>query len=185
MLLGCARMVNWVKYKEFLPLMAFPMLYLAFSIISYWSEEQNEVIELKRTMKYSFSYLISLRMFWVSIVSVLANIVMLAVFCTKAEDIWAVGAVGISSMFIFSTVSIYLYHRFGKYYHVLALAGAWFVLCNVLAKTGGQVHYILFEMIPLTVHVLVAIGCFIGYIEFMRKVEMKNAYTNKHYEGLW
>ncbi len=175
----CACMANWVQYKEFLPLMAFPILYLVFAVISYWSEEQSEVIELKQTMKCSFSYLISLRMFWASIISVLANIVMLVAFSGKAEDIWAVGAVGISSVFIFSTLSIYLYHRFGKYYHILIMAGGWFVLCSILSRAGEQVNYILFDVIPAAAHVMVAIGCFIGYAEFIRKVEMKNAYTYK------
>lgn len=172
---SCIGLQNVAKYREFLPLMASPILYLTFSVISYWSEEQNEVIELKQTMKYSFSYLISLRMFWVSVISVLMNLALFSVFL-KVE-IWSVGAISVTSMFLFSVISLYCYQCFGNYYHIFALAGIWLILCNIFAQTGVWMHQFLFNTIPLVVHVLVAVASFVGYLMFIRKVELRNAYA--------
>lgn len=172
---SCIGLQNVAKYKEFLPLMASPILYLTFSVISYWSEEQNEVIELKQTMKYSFSYLISLRMFWVSVISVLVNIGILGIFLNT--EIWSVGAISITSMFLFSMISLYCYRCFGNCYHVFILVAVWLVLCNIFAQTGAWMHQFLFDTVPLFVHILVAVICFVGYMKFIRKVELRNAYA--------
>ncbi len=184
-LLGCNYMSNFVKQKEFMALFAFPILYIAFSVISYWSEEQNEMVEFKQSMRYTFTYLISLRMFWVSIVSVMISSIVLLLVYQNKDEVWKIGAVGVSSLFLFATVSLYLYHRFGRYHHIFLMTIVWFAACYVLAMKGQQLSYVLFELMPLAVHVVVAVGCFVGYVYFIRKVEWKNAYAYTCHERLW
>lgn len=155
-----------------------PVSYLLFSLLSFWSEEQSEVVELKHTLHYSFPYLVSLRMFYSSILAVLANLMVWAVPGRNwTKNFWPVTAVGISGMFLFATLSLYLYHSFGRYTHIIIMLATWTALCIWLARSDTAAYHYLFEVIPLALHFAVA-GCsFIGFALYIRKAGKENAYT--------
>ncbi len=164
---GCIELQYIAKYRNFLVLLVFPLLSLAFSAASCRWEEQNEVIDLKKSLRYSFFYVVTLRMFWGSIASILLNIGVMMLFVNDLFQIWSVCAIGISGTFLFSVLSVYLYHRTGRYWHMLLMAGAWTAVCGILAKEGGFWDNLLFEVIPLGVHLFVAVCCFIGYMKMV------------------
>lgn len=173
------RMEQHVQYEEYLALMMFPLLHLIFYSLSYWAEEQSDILELKHSLRYSFTYIISLRMFYISILSAVMNIVLvLGMF--QLEYIWKIGLIGFSSMFLFATLTVFVCEYGGNYSHILAVAALWGGLCLLLARYGARCAYILFEILPVAVHVIMAVICFVGFISYMRKVENANAYTYEY-----
>lgn len=170
---------RWVEYKQYLVIMIFPIMNLAFMALSSWSEEQLEIVQLKQTFKYSFTYITSLRLFYVSIVSVIVNATTL-LNVVELEHVGKIGVIGFSSMFVFASLSLYLVDKFGRCYNIIWLAAVWCLACIGLSQYGGAVSYILFDVIPLVVHAVIAFLCFEGFIIYMRKVEKRNAYTYEY-----
>ncbi|MBQ3514053.1 MAG: hypothetical protein IJA32_09705 [Lachnospiraceae bacterium] len=167
-----------VRIQSILALMACPLLYLVFSFVSSWSEEQAEVIELKKTMYYSFTYITSLRMFYSSIVAILFNVILL--FFLKgysAQELWRIGAAAISSMFLFAALSIYLCHKLGNGRYIGVLIAIWCAFCIVMMRTDNNLYHFIFEAIPMAVHVMVTSVCFVRIIMYIRKEGKKYAYT--------
>ncbi|MDO5409464.1 MAG: hypothetical protein Q4F21_03310 [Lachnospiraceae bacterium] len=166
-----------VEHSEYLVLMLFPMFYLLFAAMSYWYEEQTEIVELKQSLRYSFTYLISLRMFYAAIFAVFADSVL---FLPVMENEYGRKLVmsGFSSMFLFALLSIYLYNRFGKYFHILWLAGGWIVTCCLLTEYGDGVSYLLFEWMPPALHATVSMGIMVYFFIYVGKVGRKDAYTH-------
>ncbi|MDY2629219.1 MAG: hypothetical protein SOW08_13070 [Lachnospiraceae bacterium] len=176
MLALCGYLRDSVEYAEYLLLLVFPMFYFAFSALSYWSEEQEEVVELKQTLRYSFTYIVSLRMFYTAIVSVLADCLLFM----AVKDPGTGGkllAVGFSSTFLFALLSVFLYNHIGNYYHIVFMAVCWAAVCCLLSRYGGGVSWLLFEVIPFTVHGAVALGCMVCFVFYIGKVGENNAYT--------
>ena len=80
-------------------LFAFPAMYLGFSFLSCWVDEQEAVTELINSMHYSMHYIVGLRMFYASLVSALINLGTLLVLGGQADTIfWKLSALGVSSM---------------------------------------------------------------------------------------
>lgn len=170
---------EFVKYKEYLALMMFPLMHLIFYSLSYWAEEQSEIVELKHSLRYSFTYIISLRMFYISILSAVMNtFLILGMF--QSEMVWKIGFIGFSSMFLFAALAIFLCEHDGNYYHIMAVAAVWGGLCILLAKYGSMLSHVLFEMMPLAVHGVMAVICFVEFISYIGKVENTNAYTYEY-----
>lgn len=161
-----------------LSLLEFPICYLLFSFLSCWLDEQEEVLELKNSMHYSVTYLVSLRMFYASIVIMLCNLCLnIFVYKYHGAQLWKIGAVGISSMFLFAIASLYLYHKLSKSYYIGILIGIWALIAVKVLQSNQIFIRILLEDIPIAIHGIVAVCCFIGFIIYIGKVEKKDAYS--------
>lgn len=167
-----------IRFQSILALMACPLLYLVFSFVSSWSEEQEEVIELKKTMHYSYTYMISLRMFYSSIATILLNVLMLTFLIGySVQELWKIGAAGISSMFLFAAVSIYLYHKLGNGRYIGIMITIWSVFCIIMMRSDNGLYHLMFEGISMAVHVMVSFVCFVGIMMYIRKEGKRYAYT--------
>ena len=167
--------------KTVMTIMEFPICYLMFAFLSCWMDEQDGVIELKKTMHYTNSYIVSLRMFYSSIILTVVNMINSVIIKGYSGDYFLnVTVVGISCMFIFAVLSLELISRIDKSYGILLLMGAWMILGIIISKIDERFTKIIFEVIPGVVHVSVAVICFIGFVIYVRKVEKRNAYIVAH-----
>lgn len=177
MLVLCILMGEGMEARAFLALMAAPMLYLVFSIAFMWSEEQEEVVELKRTLCFSFDRLTNLRMFYSGIVMAVFDILLLpAMGKCSLQEVWAVGAAGVSSSILFALLSLYLYRRIGRYGHIKVVVLVWMVLCAGVVRYGNVLYPLLFEDVPAAVHLAAAVCCLAGFMDYLRRTE-RNAYA--------
>lgn len=172
----CDFMGQFVEHQEYLAILAFPMLHLIFHMLSYWSEEQDAIIELKESLHYSFQYIVSLRIFYVSIVSAILNMVLMAGF-TSLQGMGKVSMVGLSSLFMFAVVTLVLCEKARRLQPVMIVSGIWLLLCVGLSIYGEKVSFILFEVIPLVVHILICLFSFGMFLYYFGKVGNKYAYA--------
>lgn len=178
----CQQLAYYVEIenKEYMMMLLFPMLHLVFQSLSLWSEEQEELVELKCTLHYSFSYLVGLRMFYITILSALLNLLTMLRF-TGWQNMGKLCAIGFSSMFLFTVITLVMCEHVYRYFHVFGLAVFWAVLCVLLARYGSGISYILFELLPLTVHIAMAAVSFGLLLYYMGKVGRSYAYTCEGY----
>lgn len=172
----CANVRPDASTGGFIALAIFPVTYFSFYFLSILSEEQSEVIDLKMSLCYSFSYLVSLRMLYASIAAVGLNILLLIGFFRKVENLWSIGAAGTTSMLLLALISLVTYERTSSAKLSAVIITLWIVGCLLLMEYGTPLYHLLIEVVPLAVHITVAmviLGVFIGYIG---KVERQNAY---------
>lgn len=156
-------------------LFAFPALYLGFSFLSCWVDEQEGVTELINSMHYSMHYIVGLRMFYASLVSALINLGTLLALGGHADTIfWKLSALGVSSMCLFAVFALYLYHRFSSSYGIGALLVLWGTLGVFSAWSRYAWIKILLTELPLALHFTVAAGFFICFVILTGKVEKEN-----------
>lgn len=174
----CQLLASCIKleHTEYMVMLLFPMLHLVFQSLSLWSEEQEEMVELKQTLHYSFSYLVGLRMFYISILSALLNLLAMSQL-TGWQNMGKLCAIGFSSMFLFTVIAIVLCEHAYGYVPILGLSVFWAVLCVLLAKYGSGISYVLFGLLPVTVHIVMAFSSFGLLIYYMGKVGKKYAYA--------
>jgi hypothetical protein len=172
----CSYLGRFVSNEEFFSILVFPMLHLIFHMLSYWAEEQDEIIELKESLYYSFSYIVSLRMFYVSIGSAVINILLMAGF-VPFYDMGKVGMVGLSSLFLFAVLTLYLCENTNGLKPIMISTSLWMLLCVVCSICGERVSMLLFEIIPLAVHVVIFLLSFGLFMYYFGKVGMKYAYA--------
>ena len=103
--LFCSRIRPDDKTGGLLALSVFPITYFCFFCLSIMSESQSDMIDLKRSLKYSFTYLVSLRMFYVSIAAVGLNIVLLLTSFRQISGIWSIGAAGTTATLLFESLA--------------------------------------------------------------------------------
>lgn len=154
----------------------YPMTWFSFYFLSILAEEQSGVIELKRSMKYSFTYLISMRMLYTNIASVFLNLAMIGILYTKIQCVWSLAAAGTTADILLALASLAIYEKTGSAkLSVVGLIG-WLIGCICLMWCGNSLYHLLIEVIPLAVHLLVALISFLALLKYVRKVEIKNAY---------
>lgn len=156
-------------------LFAFPAMYLGFSFLSCWVDEQEAVTELINSMHYCMHYIVGLRMFYASLVSALINLGTLLVLDGQADAIfWKLSALGVSSMCLFAVFALYLYHRFSSSYGIGVLLVLWGILAVFSAWSRYAWIKILLTELPLAIHFAVAAGFFICFVVLTGKVEKEN-----------
>jgi hypothetical protein len=149
-----------------------------FSFLSCWLDEQEAVAELKKSMHYSLTYIVSLRMLYTSVMLIMVNIAVDIAFNRyQWADFWTISAIGTSSMFLFALVSLYFYHKLVRSYYLGILAGIWMLLAAGIRNLQGSLLFVIVEGIPLAIHAGVAVICFIVMFLYIGKVEKKDAYT--------
>ncbi len=160
--------------RLFFPFLCCPLLYLVFSFTALYSEEQTAIIELKQTLKCSFSRMVSLRMFYSGLAAMLLEIVLLCVLRLHPklngyapQRLWSAGASGISSMFLFALCSLYLYHRIKSSFCLALLMIVWIFLCTGIYLAGERISHIMFEDVPIAVHLAAAICCLAAFLKYM------------------
>lgn len=172
----CDFMGNFVAQKEYLAILAFPILHLIFHMLSYWAEEQDSIIELKDSLHYSFQYIVSLRMFYVSILSAVINLVIMG-WVTPFHQMEKVSMVGLSSLFLFAAMTLVLCEKMNGLQPIVVASGAWMLLCMILSLYGDKMSFVLFEVIPFIVHLMMFLFSFGIFIYYFGKVGNKYAYA--------
>lgn len=167
-------LIGLVPYRECLVIMLFPLMHLSYFAISLWNEEQGTMVELKMTLKYSFMSIVSIRMFYISMMAILVN----SVTVSQMDGIdyaGKVGAIGYSSVFIFSIIMLVIYEKYSASINIVKVAAVWIVLCILLAKWGTKFDYLVFQMVPLSVYIAAAAIFFVIMVGYIRKVENRYA----------
>lgn len=167
---------SYVENKEYLTILMFPMSYLIFHMLSYWAEEQDQIIELKESLYYPFQFVVSLRMFYVSIFFAMCNLVLMNGM-SSFEQKGKLCMIGLSSLFLFAFLTIMLCEKRHGIYPVIISSGLWIFLCIMLANCGQQMSYLLFNVMPFVVHVLMFLFSFGLFIYYFGKVGEKYAYA--------
>lgn len=154
---------------------AFPALYLGFSYLSCFLDEQQEMVELINSMHYSMHYIMNLRMMYASFISVGVNLVTLFFVGGRTGImLWKLCALGVTSISLFAMTALYLYHRFSKSYVIGILLGVWAIIASASAWSNYRwIQYLLLKL-PLAFHIILATGFFIGFVILTGKVEKKH-----------
>lgn len=163
--------------EGYVVLALYPLTWFSFYFLSILAEEQSGMIELKRSMKYSFTYLISMRMLCTNIVSVFLNLAMIGILYTKIQCVWNLAAAGTTADILLAMASLSIHEKTGSARLSSVLPIGWLIGCGCLMKFGNGLYHLIIEVIPLTVHIFIALLSFLGLLIFMRKVEYKNAYS--------
>ena len=172
----CASIHPEQENGGYLAFVVFPLTYFSFYFLSVFSEEQNEVIELKMSLCYSFIYLISLRMLYASIVSVWLNIILLVSFFDKVGHLWSIGSVGTSAMLILALASLMTYEKTGSVKMSELIISIWTLGGLFLMQYGTGLYHLIVDIVPVAVHITVTVATFIMFIRYIGKVEKQNAY---------
>ena len=173
-LLGFCISIRNTANEGYTVLALYPMTYFSFYFLA---EEQSEMIELKQSMKYSFTYLISMRMLYTNILSVFLNLAMIGILQTGLSHAWSLAAAGTTADILLALASIRLYEKTGSAKSSGVLFAGWILLCFGLLRNGSGFYHVLIEIVPFAVHLVTAIISFIAMLGYMRKVERKNAYN--------
>lgn len=159
-------------------ILAFPLCYLTFWFVCCCLEEQEEMVELKNSMHYTLSYIMSLRMFYSGILSVFLNLFLLSVINGyEGVQMWKMMAAGASSIFLFAGFALYLYQKTKRGIYIGILILFWLALFVLLLPLRSVLLAYLFRQLPLAVHIAVAFGSLIIFAFYIRKVERKDAYS--------
>lgn len=158
-------------------MMAFPVIYFSFFFLSLLSEEQEGMVELKQTMRYSMLYLVSARVLAASVLDILVNVGTFLFLIEDKVDSWSVGAAGASAMFIMALLFLIIYERTGRVKFTAAVFGGWVLVCCMGLRFRTPVYAFITETVPLAVHIGVVILCFAALLNYIRKVERRIAYN--------
>jgi hypothetical protein len=161
----------------FIVLAIFPLTYFSFYFLSLFAEEQSEVIQLKQSMRYSFLYLINLRMFYANLMAIVMNIILLVTCFMEFNHAWSLCAAGTSSTLLLALISLVSYEKTGTKRFSAMMVVVWIIGCVVLLKYGSSFYHLLIEVIPFAVHIAAAFFSLCLLINYMRKVEKKYAYS--------
>lgn len=172
----CASIRPGQENGGYLAFLIFPLTYFSFYFLSVLSEGQNEVIELKMSLRYSFIYLISLRMLYAAIVSVWLNIILLMIFFNRVGNMWSIGAAGTSATLILALVSLITYEKTGSVKISAFIISVWTLIGILLMQYGQGLYHLLVDVVPVAVHLTVTAATFMMFIRYIRKVEKQNAY---------
>lgn len=154
----------------------YPMTWFSFYFLSILAEEQSGVIELKRSMKYSFTYLINMRMLYTNIASVFLNLAMIGILYTNIQCVWSLAAAGTTADILLALISLAIYEKTGSAKLSVVILIGWLIGCICLMWYGRGLYHLLIEVVPLAVHLLVVLLSFLALLKFIRKVEFQNAY---------
>ena len=164
--------------EGYLILMIYPFTYFGIYFLSILSEEQSEVVELKQSMKYSFVYVISMRMLYTNVVAVFLNLFLIGILRSAfAAYAWSLAAAGTTADIFLALMSLTAYEKTGSPKASGLLLLGWVAGCMWLLFFGESLYHLLIEVVPLAVHLAVAAVSFLAWFDYMRKVEHKNAYN--------
>lgn len=134
------------------------------------------MIELKRSVKYSFMYLVSMRMLYTNIASVLLNLAMIGILYTDIPCFWNLAAAGTTADILLVLANLTIYERTNSIRLSTVILIGWLTGCVILMWYGRGLYHLLIEVIPLAVHLLIMLLSFLALLRFIRKVEYQNAY---------
>lgn len=156
----------------------FPVCFLIFAWLTCWMDEQEGMVDLKGTLHYSLQYLAGLRMLYSSVLMILVNVGGFALMGNfREKEFWSIALVGSSSVFLFATLCVYMYHRCSNSLFFGVMTGVWVCLAAAVMRSGTQIQTFVFETVPLAVHGLVMVCCFSLLLIYIGKVEKKDAYS--------
>ena len=174
--LFCAGIRHEDKTGGLLALSVFPITYFCFFCLSIMSESQSDMIDLKRSLKYSFTYLVSLRMFYASIAAVGLNIVLLLMCFRQISGIWSIGAAGTTATLLLALISLTMYEKTASMKPAAAMTAVYIFFCLSLMRYETNLYHLLIEVIPLMAHIVTALVTLTLFAAYIGKVEKINAY---------
>lgn len=164
------------RQSGYIALAVFPLTYFAFFLLSLLADEQNGLVELKGSLPYSLGYVVSLRMFYASLAAVPLNLLLLVLFFGRLDELWSLGAAGVSASLSLALLSLISYERFGSSKPAAVMAAVWTVGCLVLTRHGAPLYELIIKTVPLAVHIVAAAGSLSAFTAYIGKVEKQNAY---------
>lgn len=172
----CASVRPEREANGFLALAVFPLTYFSFYFLSILSEEQSEVVDLKCSMRYSFGYLVSLRMLYASLAAVILNLAMLLLFFRGIEQYWSVGAAGTTSTLLLALITLISFEKTNSLKLSAVIVLLWTSVCLILMQFGESLYHLMIDVIPITVHIVAMVISFLSFMRYIGKVEKQNAY---------
>lgn len=164
-----------IVYREYMILLAFPVLHLILLILGNWAEEDEHMLEIKWGMPYTAAHMIGLRMLYISVGTAVINSFLFPLMYGNYEVKLAL--LGVTSIFFFSIVMLLMVEKMWSYERMILFGVIWSLLCMTGAHVGGKMREFLFETMPLAVHVILMVGCFILMLMIIGKVGRKNAFA--------
>ncbi len=153
----------------------FPVLHLLLSIFMIWQEGQQNMIELKMSLRYSVPVIACLRMLLYSLIALGADIIGIVIMQYRFPIELSIVAAGFSFLFLFAFLSLQIILRWGNERGLLFLLVGWIAVCALLYRLGGALHQILFVTIPIYVHILAGLIWFCLFIIKIEKVVKEEA----------
>ncbi len=175
-LLGFCLMLERSPRSPLIVLLLYPLTYYSFYFLSFRMERENGVIELKQSFKYAFHYLICLRMLYFSVLTVYLNLLLITACGFDGSNFISLAAAGTSAQILSALFSLILYEKTGSVRCSAVLPAVWITACIVLLRYSEHVNRLLMEIIPLSLHIIVAVGSLAAFLLYTGKVEWKNAY---------
>lgn len=176
LLLCLCRSIKGYGSEGYVVLALYPMTWFSFYFLSILAEEQSGIVELKRSLKYSFIYLISMQMLYTNIVSVFLNLAMIGILHTDIPYVWNLAAAGTTADILMALVCLAIYEKTSSAKISAAILLGWLMGCIFLMQYGSGLYHLLIEVIPLAAHLLIMLISFLALLRFIRKVEYQNAY---------
>jgi hypothetical protein len=140
-----------------------PLIYISFS---FWALlDKDQTYEVEMVCKYNFYQLTAFRMLVYSILSVLLSLLgaaFLSIQVNRVVHFWELFTISISSLFIFSTLFIYVIIRYRSRRVFYGWLTAWVFLNCVLFIYSDEFYHTCLSQIPIYVYIFVVFLC--GYL---------------------
>lgn len=159
-----------------------PILYLIMSLFSFINTKQKGIYEIEMVCKYNIYQLAALRMLVFSIICILANgIYIYGVFIGYKQINFLKGfMISVTSLFLFSTIFLYLITKIGSSFTKYFVIGGWIFINLVLGILNMNLYNRLLMNIPIYVYLVVIIACACSYIK-----SLKNLITFRTVKGVF
>lgn len=142
---------------EYLVIAMFPFFHLITSIITIWLEEQQGMVALKMSFKYSLSMILSIRMLVFSFVALGLDIIIFLYAQSVVELSVSTAGVGFSFLFLFAYLSLLITKRNHGVRGLILLLVGWISICIGLYYFGERITEILLITIPTIVHFIAGV----------------------------
>lgn len=142
---------------EYLVIAMFPFFHLLISIMTIWLEEQQGMVSLKMSCKYSLSMILSFRMLVFSFVALGMDIIIFLYARSVVELSISTAGVGFSFLFLFAYLSLLITKRSQGVRGLIVLLVIWIATCIGLYNFGNRITELLLITVPTIVHFIAGV----------------------------
>lgn len=149
-----------------------PILYVVICLLSYLKLKQTNSYEVEMTCKYNVYQVAAFRMLVFSIVCLGINAGFISLMSASYQHVNFLQAfmISVSSLFLFSTISLYLAARIRSKLANYFFAVGW-ILMNLLISVYSNAAYQLWiQHIPLYVYIILILVCMIVYLKNLKRL---------------
>lgn len=144
-----------------------PLFYLITSVFSFINMRENNTYEIEMVCKYNVYQISSLRMLVFSSIATLINMVIILIIHSKIEIIKGF-MISITSLFLFSIIFLYSMTKIKKIRMKYMVIFVWVILNIVLSVLDINKYNNILSNIPMSVYIIVSIGCICLYVKKIR-----------------